>query len=98
MPFTSATELFFYAFTLWLGAYLLARDIHKPAVSLTGWGLLAYSLALAAQIVFDRLILALILIPRCCGSAPPSSSSLKNSEPAIASSASGPSPPSRSPS
>ncbi|MBI3151079.1 MAG: hypothetical protein HYZ21_03020 [Chloroflexi bacterium] len=60
MPYT---ELFFFGFTLWLGAYLLARDSQKPTVQLTGWGLLAYALALAIQIIFDRSILLILLAP-----------------------------------
>ncbi len=60
MPYT---ELFFFGFTLWLGAYLLARASQKPTVQLTGWGVLAYALALAIQIIFDRSILLILLAP-----------------------------------
>jgi hypothetical protein len=56
-------ELFFYGFTLWLGAYLLARDSQKPTVRLTGWGLIAYALALAIWILFDQFILIILLAP-----------------------------------
>lgn len=56
-------ELFFYGFTLWLGGYLLARDSQKITVQLTGWGLLAYALALAVQLLFDQFILILLLLP-----------------------------------
>jgi hypothetical protein len=56
-------ELFFYGFTLWLGAYLLARGSRKATVHLTGWGLIAYAIALATQIVFDQFILIILLIP-----------------------------------
>jgi hypothetical protein len=56
-------ELFFYGFTLWLGAYLLARDSQKVPVQLTGWGLIAYAFALAIQIVFDQFILVILLVP-----------------------------------
>ena len=56
-------ELFFYGFTLWLGAYLLARDSQKFPVQLTGWGLIAYAFALAIQILFDQFILIILLIP-----------------------------------
>ena len=56
-------QLFFYAFTLWLGAYLLARNSQKVAVRLTGWGLLAYALALAIQIVFHQFFPILLLAP-----------------------------------
>ena len=56
-------ELFFYGFTLWLGAYLIARNSQKITVQLTGWGLLAYALALAFQIIFDQFILLILLLP-----------------------------------
>jgi len=56
-------ELFFFGFTLWLGAYLLARDSQKITVQLTGWGLLAYALALAIQIVFDQSPIIILLAP-----------------------------------
>jgi hypothetical protein len=38
-------ELFFFGFTLWLGAYLLARNSQKVTVQLTGWGLTASAAA-----------------------------------------------------
>lgn len=53
-------ELFFYGFTLWLGAYLLTRDSQKATVQLTGWGLIAYAVALAIQILFDQFILIIL--------------------------------------
>ena len=56
-------ELFFFGFTLWLGAYLLARHSQKVTVQLTGWGLLAYALALAVQIIFNQFILIILLAP-----------------------------------
>jgi hypothetical protein len=56
-------ELFLYGFTLWLGAYLIARRSQKLTVQLTGWGLLAYALALAIQIIFDQFILIVLLLP-----------------------------------
>jgi hypothetical protein len=56
-------ELFFYGFTLWLGAYLLARDSRKATVLLTAWGLIAYAFALAIQILFDQFILLILLVP-----------------------------------
>ena len=59
----SFMELFFYGFTLWLGAYLLARDSRKTTVHLTGWGLIAYAFALALQILFDLFILVILLVP-----------------------------------
>jgi hypothetical protein len=56
-------QLFFFGFTLWLGAYLIARNSQKVTVQLTGWGLLAYALALAIQIIFDQSILIILLAP-----------------------------------
>lgn len=56
-------ELFFFGFILWLGAYLLARNSQKATVQFTGWGLLAYALALAIQIIFDQSIIIILLIP-----------------------------------
>lgn len=56
-------ELFFYGFTLWLGAYLLARRSRKATVQLTGWGLIAYAFAPTIQILFDQFILVILLAP-----------------------------------
>ena len=56
-------RILFYAFTLWLGSYLLARNSQKMAVRLTGCGLLAYAIALATQILFDQFILLILLLP-----------------------------------
>jgi hypothetical protein len=56
-------ELFFYGFSLWLGSYLLARHSQKATVRLTGWGLLAYALALAVHILFNQFLLMILLVP-----------------------------------
>lgn len=56
-------ELFFFAFTLWLGAYLLARKSEKLTVQLTGWGLIAYSLVLALFILSGQAVLAVLILP-----------------------------------
>lgn len=56
-------ELFFYGFTLWLGTYLLVRGSRKATVQLTGWGLIAYALILAIQILSGQFILFLLLAP-----------------------------------
>ena len=56
-------ELFFFAFTLWLGAYLLARNSEKLTVQLTGWGLIAYSFVLALFILSGQAVLAILLLP-----------------------------------
>lgn len=65
MPITLSvtTNLFFFGFTLWLGAYLLARNSPKATVRLTGLGLISYAGVLAVGILFERVIPALILIP-----------------------------------
>jgi hypothetical protein len=47
-------ELFFFGFTLWLGAYLLARDSQKATVQLTGWGLIAYAFTPTIQNMLDQ--------------------------------------------
>lgn len=56
-------ELFFFGFTLWLGAYLLARSTQKRTVQFTGWGLLAYAFALGIYIVFDQFFFIILLVP-----------------------------------
>lgn len=49
MPYAAlALEIFIYSLALWLGLFLLARDIRKPHLRLVGLGLVAYALALAA--------------------------------------------------
>jgi len=56
-------DIFFFGFTLWLGAYLPARNSQKISVRLTGWGLTAYTLALAIQIIFKQFIMIILLAP-----------------------------------
>jgi hypothetical protein len=56
-------ELFFYGFTLWLGAHLLARNSRKVTVVLTGRGLIAYAVALALLILFHQFVLIVLLAP-----------------------------------
>lgn len=58
-----SVELIFFGFTLWLGAYLLARNSQKLTLRLTGLGLLAYALALAVQIVVKQSPLAILILP-----------------------------------
>lgn len=36
----------FYSFTLWLGIYLIARDLKSPQLHLAGLGLVSYALAI----------------------------------------------------
>ena len=54
MPITIPliTNLFFFGFSLWLGAYLLSRDSQKMTVRLTGIGVLFYAVALAGEIIW----------------------------------------------
>lgn len=42
-----------FAFALWLGLYLLARQPHKPVLVYTGLGLVAYALSLELSILFS---------------------------------------------
>jgi hypothetical protein len=50
----------FYGFPLWLGAYLLAQKSQKPTVHPTAWGLIAYALAFAMNIIFNQFILIIL--------------------------------------
>jgi hypothetical protein len=56
-------QLFFFGFTLWLGAYLLARASQNRTVQFTGWGLLAYALALGIYILTGQFFFIILLIP-----------------------------------
>jgi hypothetical protein len=56
-------NLFFFGFTLWLGAYLIARNSQKVTVSLTGVGTVFYAVALAAEIIGRQRSNVLLLIP-----------------------------------
>lgn len=56
-------QLFFFGFTLWLGAYLIARASQNRSVQFTGWGLLAYALALGIYILTGQFFFILLLIP-----------------------------------
>jgi hypothetical protein len=56
-------QLFFFGFTLWLGAYLLARASQNRTVQFTGWGLLAYALALGIYILTGQFFFVILLIP-----------------------------------
>jgi hypothetical protein len=56
-------QLFFFSFTLWLGAYVLAQKSQKPTVHLTAWGLIAYALAFAMKIIFNQFILIVLPAP-----------------------------------
>lgn len=63
IPFSLVIKLFFFGFSLWLGSYLLARKSDKNTVVFTGWGLVAYSLVLVVEILFGKIIPALVLLP-----------------------------------
>ena len=56
-------NLFFFGFTLWLGAYLLARNSPNIPVRLTGWGLLFYAGALAMETLGEAPPSSLLLLP-----------------------------------
>jgi len=56
-------QIFFFAFTLWLGSYLLSRKSNKFTVQLTGAGLVTYALAIALQIIFKRFFPIVALAP-----------------------------------
>jgi hypothetical protein len=47
-------QLLIFAFTLWLGLYLLARDIHKPGLRFAGLGLVSYALGLALTVLLSQ--------------------------------------------
>ena len=57
------TNLIFYGFTLWLGAYLLARNSPKMTVRLTGIGVVFYAIVLAFEIIWGQQPTGLLLIP-----------------------------------
>src|SRR6266496_3196649 len=68
MPITISliTNLFFFGFTLWLGAYLLASKSQKMTVRLTGLGIIFYAIALALEIIWGQQTNAILLIPALC--------------------------------
>jgi hypothetical protein len=59
-------NLFFFGFTVWLGAYLLARKSGKITVRLTGWGLIFFAVALAMEILGARPPTSILLLPGLC--------------------------------
>ena len=65
MPITISliVNLFFFAFSLWLGSYLLARNSQNMTMRLTGWGVLYYAFALALEIVWGQQPNGLLLLP-----------------------------------
>jgi len=77
MPLPLLNVLIF-AFTCWLGLYLIARDRTKPVLIYTGLGLVAYALSLALNsllpldlksiltVTFHPLTRALLFVPALC--------------------------------
>lgn len=63
LTLTLGTQLFFFAFTLWLGAYLIARNSKKMALRLAGLGLVCYALTLASVILWGVVPTLLTLLP-----------------------------------
>ncbi len=63
MPFTLITNLLFFAFTLWLGSYLLARNPQKMTVPLTGLGIVSFAVALALEIIVGEQPSSILLLP-----------------------------------
>jgi membrane protein CcdC involved in cytochrome C biogenesis len=63
IPASLIVNLFFFGFTVWLGAYLLARTSQKGTVRLTGWGLIFYAAALAIEILGGETPGSFLLLP-----------------------------------
>jgi len=63
ITFSLISNLFFFGFTLWLSAYLLARASKKAAVWLTAFGLLFFALVIGFEVVWGQLPDSLLLIP-----------------------------------
>ena len=68
MPITLSliSNLFFFGFTLWLGAYLFARNSQKMTVRLTGLGVMFYAFAIAVEIIWGQQPNGILLIPALC--------------------------------
>jgi hypothetical protein len=56
--------LILFALTFWLGGYLLARSRRSAYMQLAGWGLIAYALALALDVVASMSTAATLLAAR----------------------------------
>ena len=65
MPVTISliTNLFFFSLTLWLGAYLFARNSQSTTVRLTGVGILFFAIVLALEITAGQQPNGLLLLP-----------------------------------
>ncbi len=66
MTISLISNLFFFGFTLWLGAYLLARNSQKTTIRLTGLGVVFYAFALAVEILWGPQPNGILLIPALC--------------------------------
>jgi hypothetical protein len=56
VTFSLISNLFFFGFTLWLGAYLLARASKKATVWLTALGLLFFALVIGLEKLDKRFL------------------------------------------
>ena len=63
ITFSLIINLFFFGFTLWLGAYLIARNSPKITVRLTGLGVVFFAIALVLEIIWGQQSNVLLLIP-----------------------------------
>lgn len=63
MPFTLITNLLIFAFTLWLGSYLLARNPQKTTVVLAGLGIVSFAVALALDFIVGEQPSSILLLP-----------------------------------
>jgi hypothetical protein len=73
---TPVLPVLIYAFTFWLGLYLMARDTRKPLLVFTGLGLVAYALTMPVDILtrppfpqsdpLQRLHVPLLFAPGLC--------------------------------
>lgn len=55
-PENSISSIFVYGVALWLGLYLLGRDLRSPQLALTGSGLIAYALAVASDLLGNTVL------------------------------------------
>jgi hypothetical protein len=49
-------QVVFYAFTFWLGMYLIARDLTSPRLRWAGLGLVSYSLAISMDLLASKAV------------------------------------------
>ncbi len=53
---TLISSIFVYGVALWLGFYLIGRDLKSPRLALTGFGLIAYALAVASSLLGNTVL------------------------------------------